>query len=59
MKAKQEDDLDAMMAEDLQQFSAQATKPAHVSGSPKDGENSSGIKEVVDKVHITAWMISL
>ena len=51
--------MDAMMAEDLQQFSAQATKPAHVSGSPKDGENSSGIKEVVDKVHITAWMISL
>lgn len=48
--AKQEDDLDAMMAEDLQQFSAQATKSPQVVGVSSAEESGNGIKEIVDKV---------
>lgn len=48
--AKQEDDLDAMMAEDLQQFSAQATKTPQVVGATSADESGNGVKELVDKV---------
>lgn len=58
-KAKQEDDLDAMMAEDLQQFSAQATKTAQASGLGGEEESGSGIKEIVDKVLIADFFFIL
>lgn len=39
-----------MMAEDLQQFSAQATRTAQAAGSRVEEEGGNGLKEIVDKV---------
>eukprot|EP00892_Ulva_mutabilis_P012548 jgi/Ulvmu1/9666/UM055_0003.1 len=59
LQAKQEDELDAMMAEDLQQFTTQAANTAKVPGSPNEIEDSNGLKEVVDKVLIADFFFIL
>lgn len=51
VRAKPEDDLDMMMAEDMQQFEQkQPAKPASAATGAPTEQSEGGFKEILDKV---------